>query len=72
MQEISGKIWRRVVDKNALADVQHDYAVISTRLVGGKTVVHVFSEERPEGFEEVDASLEDVYFSTLHRAEEAA
>jgi ABC-type multidrug transport system ATPase subunit len=72
MGEIEGKIWRRIVDKSVLADVQRDYAVISTRLVAGKTVVHVFSEERPEGFDEVNASLEDVYFSTLHRAEEAA
>jgi hypothetical protein len=40
--------------------------VISTKLVGGKTVVHVFSETQPEGFEPVPASLEDVYFSTLH------
>jgi hypothetical protein len=29
----------------------------------------VFSEDRPaEGFEPVEASLQDVYFSTLHHA----
>ena len=68
MRSIEGKIWRRIVEKSQLALVQNEHAVISTRLVAGKTVVHVFSEERPEGFEAVNASLEDVYFSTLHKA----
>jgi hypothetical protein len=40
--------------------------------VAGKTVVHVYSDARPEGFDAVPASLEDVYFSTLHHAEEKA
>ena len=71
MSDINGKIWRRIIDKQQLAVIQGEHAVISTRLVGGRTVVHVFSEEQPEGFEAVNASLEDVYFSTLHRAEAA-
>jgi ABC-type multidrug transport system ATPase subunit len=72
MRNVEGKIWRRIVPKDQLAVFQHDYAVISTKLVGGKTVVHVYSEERPEGFDAVPASLEDVYFSTLHHAEPKA
>jgi ABC-type multidrug transport system ATPase subunit len=68
MRNVEGKIWRRIVSKEQLAAFQKDFAVISTRLVGGKTVVHVFSEEQPEGFLPVPASLEDVYFSTLHHA----
>jgi hypothetical protein len=43
--------------------------VISTRLISGRTVIHVYSEGSPgEGFEPVEASLEDVYFSTLSQA----
>ncbi len=68
---VEGKIWRRVIDKGELPLLQNDHAVISTRLAAGKTVVHVFSEERPVGFEAVNPSLEDVYFSTLHIAEAA-
>jgi hypothetical protein len=68
MREVEGKIWRRIVSKEQLSAFQREHAVISTRLVGGKTVVHVFSEDRPEGFLPVPASLEDVYFSTLHHA----
>ena len=68
---VEGKIWRRVIGKGELPLLQNDHAVISTRLTAGKTVVHVFSEERPAGFEAVNPSLEDVYFSTLHIAEAA-
>jgi ABC-type multidrug transport system ATPase subunit len=67
IRELSGRIWRRVVPKPKLEEFQRDYGVISTRLVGGRTVVHVYSESQPEAeFEPVQASLEDVYFSTLH------
>jgi ABC-type multidrug transport system ATPase subunit len=68
---VAGKIWRRVIDKSEMPLLQNGHAVISTRLTAGKTVVHVFSEERPAGFEAVNPSLEDVYFSTLHIAEAA-
>ena len=68
---VDGKIWRRVIGKGELPQLQNDHAVISTRLAAGKTVVHVFSEERPAGFEAVQPSLADVYFSTLHGAEAA-
>jgi ABC-type multidrug transport system ATPase subunit len=75
LSDVEGKIWRRKVAKSELAAVEQEHAVISTKLVAGKTVVHVFAEEQPGGFEPVPASLEDVYFSTLERArttEEAA
>jgi ABC-type multidrug transport system ATPase subunit len=72
MRNVDGKIWRRVVPKEQLAEFQREHAVISTKLVGGKTVVHVYSESGPEGFDPVPASLEDVYFSTLHHADAKA
>jgi ABC-type multidrug transport system ATPase subunit len=72
MRQVEGKIWRRIIPKDQLAAYQRDFAVISTKLVAGKTVVNVFSETQPEGFEPVPASLEDVYFSTLHHAEQKA
>jgi ABC-2 type transport system ATP-binding protein len=68
IRNLDGRIWRRVVPKPQLEQFQRDYGVISTRLVGGRTVVHVYSEAQPEAeFEPVQASLEDVYFSTLHQ-----
>jgi ABC-type multidrug transport system ATPase subunit len=73
MRALEGKIWRRSVPRNELDAIQKNYPVISTRLSAGKTFVHVFSDANPgDGFEPVDGSLEDVYFSTLHHAEKAA
>ena len=72
MRQVEGKIWRRVIPKDQLAAYQNEYAVISTKLVAGKTVVNVYSDTQPEGFEPVPVSLEDVYFSTLHHAEQKA
>ncbi|HXI14427.1 MAG TPA: ATP-binding cassette domain-containing protein, partial [Thermoanaerobaculia bacterium] len=69
IEAIKGKIWQRIVPKDELEAYQKQHAVISTRLVGGKTVVHVFANERPDPtFEPVPASLEDVYFATLHES----
>jgi ABC-type multidrug transport system ATPase subunit len=69
IRSLEGKIWRRAVAKGELESYQRNYAVISTRLVAGRTVVHVLSDVAPgEGFEGVSGSLEDVYFSTLHKA----
>jgi ABC-type multidrug transport system ATPase subunit len=70
---VQGKIWRRSIPRADMEAVQRDYPVISTKLVAGKTFVHVFSDAAPgDGFEPVDGSLEDVYFSALHHAEKAA
>ena len=67
---LAGKIWSRVVDRVDLADFERYYNVISTHLVAGRTVVHVQGESSPgEGFDSVDAGLEDVYFSTLKSSE---
>ena len=69
IQELEGRIWRKAIPRLELEEYQSKYVVISTRLVAGKTVLHVFCEENPgDGFEHVEADLEDVYFSTLKRA----
>jgi hypothetical protein len=52
--------------------------VISTKLLGGRTVVHVYSDTSPAvGFDPAEPDLEDVYFSTMsghigHRREQLA
>jgi ABC-type multidrug transport system ATPase subunit len=63
---LQGRIWRRLIEKTALADVERSHSVISTKLLGGRTVVHVYSETSPGAeFDSVEADLEDVYFSTM-------
>ncbi|HEX4782656.1 MAG TPA: ABC transporter ATP-binding protein [Usitatibacter sp.] len=64
---IRGKIWRRAVAREDLADLQSKVAVISTRLHSGETVVHAYGEAAPAaGFEPVEPGLEDVYFSAVN------
>lgn len=67
---LKGKIWRKTVSKDGLEDCRRDFQVISTRLHGGRRIIHVYSDTCPaEGFEPVDADLKDVYFSTLKRSD---
>jgi ABC-2 type transport system ATP-binding protein len=64
--ELKGKIWRRVIERSALVRIEQEHAVISTKLLGGRTVVHVHSDGSPgAGFEPVEADLEDVYFTVM-------
>jgi hypothetical protein len=39
--------------------------VISTQLLAGVPVVHVYAESAPVGFEPLEPDLEDVYFYHL-------
>ena len=40
--------------------------MISTRLKGGETIIHIYSDKNPrDGFEEAVPDLRDVYFTTL-------
>lgn len=64
--DLRGHIWRRITSKAELAAIERDHAVISTKLLAGRTVVHVYDETAPgAGFEAVEPDLEDVYFSTM-------
>src|SRR5690606_1295370 len=64
--ELRGRIWRRTVTREELAAVERERPVISTRLLAGRTVVHVYAESSPgEAFEPVERDLKDVYFSVM-------
>ena len=64
--DLRGRIWRRVISKQELPALEREHAVISTKLLAGRTLVHVYSETSPgSGFEPVEPDLEDVYFSTM-------
>ena len=63
---LRGRIWRRVIDRSALAGLERTHAVISTKLLAGRTVVHVYSDSQPGGdWHVVEPDLEDVYFSAM-------
>jgi ABC-type multidrug transport system ATPase subunit len=63
---LKGRIWRKLIDKHALASRQTEPKIISAKLLSGRTLVHVYSPENPgDGFEPVEPDLEDVYFSAM-------
>ena len=64
--ELRGRVWRRVLDRTELRLLEREHAVISTKLLAGRTVARVYSDGMPApGFEEVETSLEDVYFTAM-------
>jgi ABC-2 type transport system ATP-binding protein len=60
-----GRVWKKTIDREDLEAHQADYSVISTRLFAGRTIIHIMADTQPNGFDAVDAGLEDVYFTTL-------
>ena len=66
VKDLNGRIWRKIIVKNELPAIERDLGLISTKLLAGETVVHVYSPDLPAaGFEPVQPDLEDVYFSTM-------
>ncbi len=66
IDDLCGRIWRSVIEKSALAELEREHAVISTKLLAGRTVVHVYGDAAPgPGFETAEPDLEDVYFSAM-------
>ncbi|HEY0677620.1 MAG TPA: ABC transporter ATP-binding protein [Chitinophagaceae bacterium] len=66
VNELNGRIWRRIVEKGALPKLEREHKIISSKLLSGRTVVHIYSKEDPGNrFELVEPDLKDVYFSTM-------
>ncbi|GAB4012260.1 ABC transporter ATP-binding protein [Spirosoma migulaei] len=63
---LTGKIWEKSIAKSDLLTYQQNYNVISSKLVAGKPLIHIYSESTPgEGFIPAQPDLEDVFFSTI-------
>ena len=66
VEDLQGRIWRRVISKKELPELEREHAVISTKLLAGRTLVQVFSDTAPgPGFEPAQPDLKDVYFSAM-------
>ena len=64
--KLEGSIYSKIIDRNELKAHENNYQVLFSTLVGGRTRIHIVSEEDPgDGFAATQVSLEDVYFSTL-------
>jgi len=66
MKDLDGRIWRKTVHREAVADYRRTMNVIATRMIGGRQQLHVLSDDSPgAGFEPCHPNLEDVYFNAL-------
>ena len=66
IDELRGRIWRRSVSRAELPTLEKELLVISTRLMAGRTIAHIYADASPgEGFEPVEPDMKDVYFSVM-------
>jgi len=64
--ELAGKIWQKSIQKPEVPEYSGRYRVISSKLIAGRPLIHVYSAEPPgDGFRPVPADLEDVFFSRI-------
>lgn len=67
IQSLEGKIWKKQIQKEELMSYKNEYQVISSQFTAGKMNIHLLSDNKPSGFQEVNPTLEDVYFATLNQ-----
>lgn len=67
IEDLSGKVYQKIVKREELDEYAKEYSIISNKMVGGKPLIHVYSESNPgDGFEQVQPNLEDVFFSKIN------
>jgi ABC-2 type transport system ATP-binding protein len=70
---LRNRIWEKAITKAEIGDFQERFQVISSKLVAGKPIIHVYSAADPgEGFEPSEANLEDVFFARIMNVVETA
>lgn len=63
---LDGKIFSRKISKPELQDFESQYKVISNKMVAGRPLIHVYSENPLDGeFSPTRPSLEDVFFAKI-------
>jgi ABC-2 type transport system ATP-binding protein len=66
VRSLDGRIWKKFISKPEMKAYEDKHRVISSKLIAGRPLIHIFSEQTPgDGFEPVPADLEDVFFSRI-------
>jgi ABC-2 type transport system ATP-binding protein len=64
--DLRGRVYLKEVGRSELAAYNASHAVISTKLLAGRTVIRILADAAPgDGFSPIDPSLEDVYFAAM-------
>jgi ABC-type multidrug transport system ATPase subunit len=67
IDQLNGRIWQISIAKSELPSYEQRYQVVSSKLVGGRPFLHVYSvSPLPGGFAPTSPDLEDVFFSKIH------
>lgn len=64
---LQGRIGRKQILKQELDEYKREYRVISSQFITGNLNIHIMADTMPAGFQLIDPTLEDVYFSILHQ-----
>ena len=68
IDELTGKLWQKTIDKKQLIQYEKEYNVVLTQLNMGTVTIHVQSDTQPDtSFRPILPNLEDVYFSILNQ-----
>ena len=66
VHSVDGRIWQKSITKPEIKDYESRFQLISSKLVAGRPLVHIYSNDDPgEGFTRAQADLEDVFFSRI-------
>jgi ABC-2 type transport system ATP-binding protein len=69
LTQLQGKVWEKAIAKAEMEDYQSRFRLISSKLVAGKPIIHILSDNDPgDGFNPAAAGLEDVFFSKIMSA----
>jgi len=64
---IRNKVWARQVDKADLESYKQRYKVLSNKLISGRPLIHIYSDEAPDAsFRAAENTLEDVFFAKIN------
>jgi ABC-type multidrug transport system ATPase subunit len=67
IDELNDKVWQKLINRNELENYKNTFDVISNKMIGGKPLIHVLSNQQPdEGFQQVNPTLEDVFFAKIN------
>jgi len=63
---LNGQIWQRSIAKTELAEYEQHYKVVSSKLIGGRPFLHIYSPvPLADGFTPSAPDLEDVFFTKI-------
>ena len=67
IKKLDQKVWKGLIEKSDLVEIEKENDVISSRLYLGKVQARIFSESPMQnGFESVNPEIEDLYFATIN------